>query len=70
MLSLLAVGVTSCDPDMKDDVLHNAVYISEASTDNLSSVTLGEEGSVTSTTITLRLAQKGVSRRYRLSRSR
>jgi hypothetical protein len=58
MLSLLAVGVTSCDPDMKDDVLHNAVYISEASTDNLSSVTLGEEGSVTSTTITLRLAQK------------
>jgi hypothetical protein len=55
-LGLLAVCATACDPE--NDVIDNRVYISEASTDHLSSVTLGEEGSVTATTVTVRLAQK------------
>jgi hypothetical protein len=55
-LGLLAVCAAACDPE--NDVIDNRVYISEASTETLSSVTLGEEGEVTSSSITVRLAQR------------
>jgi hypothetical protein len=54
-LSMIAVGLTSCDP--KNDVIDNRVYISEAASDNISDITLGDVGSVSTTSITVRLGQ-------------
>jgi hypothetical protein len=54
-LGLIAVGLVSCDP--KNDAIDNRVYISEAASDYISDITLGDAGTVSTTSLTVRLAQ-------------
>jgi hypothetical protein len=54
-LGIAAVGLVSCDP--KNDVIENRVYISEAASDYISDITLGDTGTSSTSSITVRLAQ-------------
>lgn len=55
-LGMLATSFTSCD-DAKNDVIENRVYFQEAVAQPLSDILMGDEGSVTSAPITIRLAK-------------
>jgi hypothetical protein len=54
-LGVIVLGMVSCDP--KNDAIDNRVYISEASSDYISDITLGDAGTVSTTSVTVRLAQ-------------
>ena len=53
---MLAASFTSCD-DAKNDVIENRVYLQEAVATPLSDIVMGDEGSVTSAPVTVRLAK-------------
>lgn len=55
-LGVLVAAFSSCD-DAKNDVIENRVYIAEAAANPLSEIVMGDEGSVISAPITIRLAK-------------
>lgn len=56
-LGVLAISFAACD-DAKNDAIDNRVYIQEASTRPLGDLVMGDEGSVMSAPITLRVANE------------
>lgn len=56
-IGVLAASFTSCD-DAKNDVIENRVYIAEAASTPINDLLMGDEGSVMSAPITVRLAKK------------
>lgn len=56
-LGVLAAAFTSCD-DAKNDVIENRVYIAEAAANPLSDILMGDEGTVMTAPVTVRLAKK------------
>lgn len=56
-LGMVATMFTACD-DAKNDVIDNMVYISEAASEPMSEIMLGQTGQETTATINVRMAQK------------
>lgn len=55
-IGVLAAAFTSCD-DAKNDVIENRVYIAEAASTPLSDILMGDEGTVVTAPVTIRLAK-------------
>lgn len=55
-IGVLAAAFTSCD-DAKNDVIENRVYIAEATASPLKDIIMGDEGTVMSAPVTVRLAK-------------
>lgn len=56
-IGVLAAAFTSCD-DAKNDIIENRVYIAEAAAKPLSDILMGDEGTVMTAPVTVRLANK------------